>query len=540
MIRVCAILVCATAVSFVAGASARKQGGCTDSWAAASSGSWGTASAWSAGRVPTSTDDVCITLPGTYTVTIAPIGSAAGQSVESLTLGATSGTQTLDVSGQSSISTSNETQNTTALVLMNGGTISSSGMVILDATGGGTPTQGGARGGSAVLISYKTLANDGRIQTQVEDKAWQAFFSGTLLNERTGSLSVASGALTMPSPSTSGYGGANAFAVTNDGTLAVATGASFAMEAGIGASGSFANAGTIKNSGSLVAAAQAGPMMWTEAGSEQGQPVIFETGASLADVSGAGEFLFDDGSGSLTGTIPASQTVIVRGEPYSYQGEEYYSTGLTLNNAQNKAPAVVNRGTLIVDSPGSGPKSGGSASLVGGNLLNYGRLVTSVEDATWTNGLKVGLVNEAGGTVTVKSGILQQDTTTPTTNRGLVTVAPGAIWALNEGATFANVHGGTLALQIASKTRLGVFQLSSPCCQGAGKLTAGGTLDPSLLGGYKPAAGSAFELFQLQGGQFAGSFANVGGGFTGDYSHESASPAYAGVTYGASVGKKKG
>ena len=92
-------------------------------------------------------------------------------------------------------------------------------MVILDATGGGTPTQGGALGGNAVLISYKTLANDGRIQTQVEDKAWQAYFSGTLLNERSGSLSVASGTLTMPSPSTSGYGGANAFAVTNDGTL---------------------------------------------------------------------------------------------------------------------------------------------------------------------------------------------------------------------------------------------------------------------------------------------------------------------------------
>jgi hypothetical protein len=540
MIRVCAVIVCATAATFVAGASARTQSGCTDSWAAASSGSWGTASAWSAGRVPTTTDNVCITLPGTYTVTIAPIGSAAGQSVASLTLGATSGTQTLDVSGESSISTSNETQNTTALVLMNGGTISSSGMVILDATGGGTPTQGGALGGNAVLISYKTLANDGRIQTQVEDKAWQAYFSGTLLNERSGSLSVASGTLTMPSPSTSGYGGANTFAVTNDGTLAVSTGASFAMEAGIGASGSFANAGTIKNSGSLVAAAQAGPMMWTEAGSEQGQPVIFETGASLADVSGAGEFLFADASGSLTGTIPASQTVIVRGEPYSYQGEEYYSTTLTLNNAQNKAPAVVNRGTVIVDSPGSGPKSGGDASLAGGNLLNYGRIVASVEDASWTNGLKVGLVNEAGGTVAVKSGILEQDATTPTTNHGLVTVAPGATWALSEGASFANAHDGTLALQIASKTRLGVFQLSAPCCQGAGKLTAGGALHPTLVGGFKPSASSAFDLFELQGGQFAGTFANVAGGFSGDYSHETATPAYAGVTYGAGVGKKKG
>jgi len=121
-----------------------------------------------------------------------------------------------------------------------------------------------------------------------------------------------------------------------------------------------------------------------------------------------------------------------------------------------------------------------------------------------------------------------------------VTVSPGAIWALNEGSTFVNAHDGTLALQLASKMRLGVFELSAPCCQGAGKLTAGGTLSPTLVGGFKPAAGSTFGLFQLQGGQFVGTFTKVGGGFAGDYSHEAATPAYAGVVYGASAGKRKG
>jgi hypothetical protein len=534
------IAVCAFAVAFVGSATARTQAGCTDSWATASSGSWTTASAWSAGHVPTSTDDACITLPGTYTVTLAPLGSAAGQTVDSLTLGSAGGTQTLDISGQSSISTSNETQNTTALLLTNGGTISSSGVVILDATSGGTPTAGGKAGGDAVLISDKSLANAGRIQTQVEDKAWQAYFSGTLVNERSGSISVGSGVFTMPSPSTSGYGAWNAFAVTNDGTLTVSSGASMVMEAGIGASGSFANAGSINNDGSLVAVAEGGPMAWTEAGSERGQPVQLDSGTSLADVSGAGQFLFADASGSLTGTIPAQQTITVRGEAYNYQGEEYYATALTLNNATNKAPAVVNRGTLILDSPGNGQKSGGSASLVDGSLMNDGRLVASVEDPSWTNVLKVGLVNEHGGTVTLKSGTLQQNGATPATNHGSVTVAPGAIWALNEGSSFANAADGTLAIQIASEARLGVFQLSAPCCQSAGRLTASGALTPVLVGGYKPAAGSAFELFQLQGGQFKGTFARVSGGFSGDYTHETASPAYAGVSYGASSSKKKG
>jgi len=44
--------------------------GCTDSWAAKGSGSWFTPGNWSTGKVPTSTDEACITEAGTYTVTM--------------------------------------------------------------------------------------------------------------------------------------------------------------------------------------------------------------------------------------------------------------------------------------------------------------------------------------------------------------------------------------------------------------------------------------------------------------------------------------
>ena len=47
---------------------------CTISWNNTSGGNWNTAADWTVSgggnRVPTSTDDVCITLPGTYTVTL--------------------------------------------------------------------------------------------------------------------------------------------------------------------------------------------------------------------------------------------------------------------------------------------------------------------------------------------------------------------------------------------------------------------------------------------------------------------------------------
>src|ERR1035437_10070016 len=76
---------------------------CTDSWKGAVSGAWGVSAYWSDGNIPAATDAVCITVPGTYTVTLAPwsIGTADpnsnGASIRSLTLGTASGvgTQTL-------------------------------------------------------------------------------------------------------------------------------------------------------------------------------------------------------------------------------------------------------------------------------------------------------------------------------------------------------------------------------------------------------------------------------------------------------------
>ena len=77
------------------------------------SGLWGVPSNWSTGQIPGNSDDVCITLPGTYTVTLAPwsIGTADpnnnGAGVEAITIGASggSGTETLDVVGQGSTRT---------------------------------------------------------------------------------------------------------------------------------------------------------------------------------------------------------------------------------------------------------------------------------------------------------------------------------------------------------------------------------------------------------------------------------------------------
>ena len=95
---------------------------CNDSWKSAASGAWSVAANWTTG-VPGGTSDVCITVPGTYTVTLAPwsVGTADpnhnGDGVGSLTLGEASGTgtQTLDIAGQGSTSNSNEQLSTVFL-----------------------------------------------------------------------------------------------------------------------------------------------------------------------------------------------------------------------------------------------------------------------------------------------------------------------------------------------------------------------------------------------------------------------------------------
>ena len=67
---------------------------CDVSWASAVSGEWGDATKWTGGVVPDTTKKVCITVAGTYTVSV-----QGGQSAAGVTLGGATGTQTLEIDG---------------------------------------------------------------------------------------------------------------------------------------------------------------------------------------------------------------------------------------------------------------------------------------------------------------------------------------------------------------------------------------------------------------------------------------------------------
>jgi hypothetical protein len=260
-----------------------------------------------------------------------------------------------------------------------------------------------------------------------------------------------------------------------------------------------------------------------------GNTVVLQDATKLVDRSGAARFLVNSGSAELVGTVPHGQTITVVGEPFNYQGENYYSTGLGLGGT-----TVVNDGTIVLDAQGT-KTAGGLAAISDGVLRNNGAVLAEVHGSAWTVNWQVGLTNNRSGKFTVTGGTMNESGGGSVANSGTVTVGPRAAWLLQEGSVFTNESGGTIMPQIAGPTSFGQLQTASPCCAGAGVVNAGGALVPTLVGGYKPPATKEFPVFQLFGGRFTGTFSRVGSGFTADYKHETTTPAFVGVIFGTTT-----
>jgi hypothetical protein len=516
-------------------ATSPRAAGCTDSWRAPVSGVWGLGSNWSTGQIPGGNDDACITLPGTYTVTIDPwsLGTADpnnnGGNVHAVTIGAASGTgtETLDIVGQGSTSNSNEQLNTVFLTVAAASTITSHGNLVLDSTNGGSTLPGNPSGGYAALVGAEFL-NYGTIETETQAPSNKlADFTqleAAVVNEAHASVHVISGQLQED-------------AITNDGNFTVSPGASMTvvpLQGVYGEPASFANYGALTNGGSILANQTVGTVTWTQAGAAvKGNEIVLGGGAVLADKSGAARFYVSSIAAKVTGTIPLGQKITVVGEAYNSNGDAYNGTTLGLS-----ASTVTNDGTIVLEAQGSGSKIGGPAIVSDGGIRNNGSIVAEVKDRSWSVEYQAGLDNTHKGSLSVTGGTFNDNAAAVVTNDGMVTIGPKALYLLQEAAAFTNKSDGTIVPVIASPTRLGQFQVVSPCCSGAGKFTAGGSLSPYLAG--HAAANTDFPIFLLSGGIFKGSFARLGKHFTADYSHETANPAYVGAIYDKSAKKAKG
>ncbi len=478
--------------------------------------------------IPTSTDNVYITVPGTYTVTLAPwsIGTADpnvnGGNINSLTLGQASGTgrQTLHIAGQGSTSNSNEQVSEVFLNLAASSTIRSHGNLVLDSTDGGSTLPGNPSGGYAA-VSGAAVLNEGTITTEIQDpkNKYANFtqFEAPLTNEARGSILDHLGLL-------------EATAITNDGTFTVSPGASLSVVPlqGVYADpASFTNDGELLNDGTITADQGAGPLTWAQiGGSIKGNEVTLAGGTTLEDKAGKGQFLVNSIGAKITGTIPAGQEITVVGEAYNSNGDNYNGTTLGLDGG-----TVVNDGTITLVAQGSGDKTGGPAIVSDGSIRNEGTIVAAVQDLSWTVQYQAGLANARTGTLTVTGGTFNDDGGAPVTNDGTVKIGIQALYLLQAGSAFTNEKDGTIVPQIENTKSLGRFQLINPCCGGPGEFIAGGSLVPTLVDGHVPAPNTEFQLFLLSGGTFKATFDHLGKGFTADYANESANPAFVGAIF---------
>ncbi|HLA64163.1 MAG TPA: hypothetical protein VK610_07030, partial [Rhodothermales bacterium] len=274
---------------------------CTTSWTNAAGGPWATAGNWDNG-VPDAADDVCITLAGTYTVTVGAF------SVNSLTVGGASGVQTLQLSGNFSLAATGSVGANGALLWRGGyleaGTLTNAGTVqvasvtsnsrgvsgaaaVFRNAGTGTVTHSDAglfyvwNGGRAENAGTWTFSGDGDLSgssgagTFVNEAGATlrktggtatVFTSGSLTVENSGTINATGGELRFDRPSshtaatlTTGVGGTLRFNTdipTFTGAITGAQGGALVLStnfvAGAGASWAFTGNGLTWTAGYLT------------------------------------------------------------------------------------------------------------------------------------------------------------------------------------------------------------------------------------------------------------------------------------------------
>jgi hypothetical protein len=518
------------------------------------SGSWWTAADWSQGVVPNraySTSPVdsfaCITYPGTYTVTLAPdpvqndgtTNDASGV-VDGIDVGSgSSGTQTLDMIGESGATNSNGTNNLTDIYVYGDGsastsTIASNGVVELDATDiDESEGPGGSPGGSVQWqdsgVYADALDNYGKLVLTQNNSGGSTYGDQlempVLNNEAGGSIEVTAGtAGAIPIP-----GGNSYETINNAGAIQVDASGSLLMNSNDGnLSTVFNDSGTFANLGSTNLTLG---VDWTQDATGLTGNIINAEGATVDDLttpgggsaSGSG-FDFDyvngyngSGTGALEGTVPAGQTIEMSSDPYP-GNENLYLVG-----------NVINDGTFDMDAPAdsAGNPEVDQDSYNNGTFTNNGTMNLSDESGGYKNLWRAPLTNAGTGVINDRSGNIYFDNGDDVTNAGTLVIDPGADFNWQNG-TFTN--SGKLSPEIGSASSFGQFKLNG------GTLAAGGTLAPLLVGGYTPSSGQEFDVIPQSGGTISGGFAGANSfGVDASKANATSGSAYIAAVYGGAA-----
>ncbi len=369
--------------SFLATAPSALAATCTDEWVA-KSGSWNTAGDWSTGKVPSSSDIVCIDEKGTYTVTLEPSGSAY-VSVKALQLGAGSGagTQTLKLVGAAA-------EKGAYLEASEEVSISAHGAVHMTSSGGEYETR-------LVAQSGHVLANSGAIAAEAGSGGARRI-GGAVAN--TGTVSIASGV------ALEGYSSGN-FTNGKGGVVAGSAGGHLLVSGGY----TFV-AGLGKTEGSEPVVVESSGYLEYTGGGEGHVVVRNSDDAYLRGTIGSGQTLTLQGScaspygfarlyvpegASNAGTIEMTSSgcaaedliEVPSGKKLTNTGTIAMRAGIGGERALEGSGSFVNKHTMAVE-------AGASGALRSGTFVNEGSLTLGAEGVL---GVEGSFTNAEGGVV---------------------------------------------------------------------------------------------------------------------------------------------
>jgi len=457
----------------------------TMSWTNVNGGNWTVAANWSPNQVPGGGDQAIIAVAGAYTVTL-----NASVGVGSLTLGGSSGQQTLATAGNTLALNASSVVNASGILALNGGALTGGPLTVsgqllwsAGAVGPGTAPFSIATNGSLVLAGV-----NGNPYTlgQPLTNAGAVYLQG-------GNLAI------------SWCGGNNALFVNLPGGL-VNLMADVSIDNSCGGPG-FINQGTLVKSGGSTTSLIAPP--FSNSGTvEANVGAISLTSATLNDGSvflGTGQTLLSGGTIGFNGSLTSSNLVLAGA---NLQGNGVLSGLLTWTSgtlgAELTALTIAANSTLILAGvSGNNYSLGQYLTNAGTILLQSGNL--NINWCQWGT-----LINLPGGVVDLQGDVSINACNNGSWfyNQGMV-MKSGGLGTSTISAPFSNFGGsvgvtsGTLSLGGNSLAQGGgTFSVTlggtnagqSGELVGVANASLTGLLTVNLSNGFVPAPGSALQL----------------------------------------------
>ena len=370
--------------------------GCTNTFTNTSGGSWFTAGNWSKEKVPTSGEEVCITERGNYTVEMAQGPSVT---VKTLTVGALSGTQTLDVestSGANAVLTTSE-----------GLAIGADGQVVM--------TNASDSDQNSVTLSGP-ITNAGLLACEKGNGAGGSrTLDGNLTN--TGTIDV--------DKNTEFNGESTSF--TNEGALAIAEGVT--LHASNKTTVLNGAGGKIEATGSAdLLASGSGTTFKQGAGTTSGSLPVVVDDAALDYTGGGASLLALRGTSTLAGNLSAGQSLQIQ----STTGE---------NAHVSAAASLSNGGTIALTNAADGDQNSESLAIAkGATLTNSGTLASEVGNGSGGGRAIEGNVTNTG-TLAANKNAEYEGTLL---NEGKIVIASGVALKVVNSSTVTNGTGGNI------------------------------------------------------------------------------------------------